>query len=76
MNPADWKVSTAPPRHGWAPGEYLNNCHTCGCVFIGDKRAWTCADCAYKEPDPPTTEERIADLIRVTSDCFKTPNST
>jgi hypothetical protein len=34
---------------GWAPGNYTNKCHTCGEMFTGDKRAWTCADCAYGE---------------------------
>jgi hypothetical protein len=46
-------TDTRPQRRGWAPGEYLNHCRTCEVVFIGDKRAWTCADCAYKEPDAP-----------------------
>lgn len=38
-------------RNGWAPGDYSNKCNTCGSRFTGDKRAWTCADCAYKEED-------------------------
>lgn len=36
-----------PSRGGWAPGRYLRKCVGCGDGFIGDKRAVTCADCAY-----------------------------
>ena len=32
----------------WAPGDYYNQCRDCGDMFIGDKRAIMCADCAYK----------------------------
>ena len=48
----DWrtaKVDVRPQKDWWAPGEYLCWCRTCKCGFIGDKRAGTCADCAYKE---------------------------
>lgn len=31
---------------GYAPGGYLCACTACDCSFIGDKRAWRCADCA------------------------------
>lgn len=31
----------------WAPGNYSNRCCECGEMFIGDKRAGMCADCAY-----------------------------
>jgi hypothetical protein len=51
---------TRPQRHGWAPGDYLGPCRGAGCahkpreerLFIGDKRAIMCADCAYALPDP------------------------
>jgi hypothetical protein len=39
-----------PPRAGWAGGNYSNVCHICKQIFLGDKRAFTCAPCAYKEP--------------------------
>lgn len=39
-----------PKKDGWAPGKYTNECHKCGRQFTGDKRASTCADCAYGEP--------------------------
>lgn len=38
-----------PKRGGWAPGNYFNKCIACDTLFIGDKRAGVCADCAYKE---------------------------
>jgi hypothetical protein len=42
-----------PHRHGWAPGGYINKCGGgCGKYFIGAKRAYSCADCAYAQPDP------------------------
>lgn len=47
-----------PKRFGWAPGEYTNQCFSCKWHFIGDKRAYMCAECAYSEksldvkPDP------------------------
>ena len=38
------------PQKGWyAPGEYLVMCRRCRDYFIGDKRAFLCADCAYGE---------------------------
>jgi hypothetical protein len=39
-----------PPRNGWAKGFYSRNCHMCHEAFVGDKRAITCAECAYTEP--------------------------
>jgi hypothetical protein len=35
------------PLGGWGPGRYHCKCCYCGCDFIGDKRAVSCADCAY-----------------------------
>ncbi len=39
-----------PPNGGWAPGEYFAQCFRCKTIFVGDKRAYECADCAYKIP--------------------------
>lgn len=39
-----------PAVNGWAPGHYLCRCTTCNCEFLGEKRAFTCADCAYNTP--------------------------
>ena len=48
------------PRRGlWAPGGYDHKCIRCSELFIGDKRAVECADCAYKEPDATPETERI-----------------
>lgn len=33
---------------GWAPGDYTCICSTCGCSFIGDKRASVCYPCAVE----------------------------
>lgn len=41
------KEDTRPKRGMWAPGKYMCECHSCGVVFVGDKRAIECADCAY-----------------------------
>lgn len=36
-----------PQFNLWAPGDYMSTCFKCGCIFLGDKRAQNCADCAY-----------------------------
>lgn len=41
------KEDTRPARGGYAPGNYIVVCHGCNEVFVGDKRASQCADCAY-----------------------------
>lgn len=41
------KEDRRPRRGGWAPGKYMNECRKCHAIFIGDKRAIDCADCAY-----------------------------
>lgn len=60
---ADYKRDTRPPRKGWAPGQYLNKCCTCGSQMLSDKRAVLCADCAYKEA-VPTPDRRVSDERR------------
>ena len=52
--PLSSKKDERPQRHGWAPGSYMRKCYACDTTFIGDKRAVTCADCAYK--DAPTSD--------------------
>ncbi len=57
----NWRRDQRPKRYGWAPGSYMGSCGGEGCrsksvedkVFIGDKRATMCADCAYALPWPP-----------------------
>ena len=57
------KIDQRPTRWGWSPGGYGQRCLTCGDGFIGDKRASSCADCAYKRPDLEETKESVsADL--------------
>lgn len=46
---AKYKEDHRPPRGGWADGHYLRKCFLCQQGFFGDKRAVSCADCAYKE---------------------------
>lgn len=41
-------ASLDPPRGGWAPGDYMCECASCGAPFIGDKRSVVCAECAYE----------------------------
>ena len=43
------KIDCRPYREGrgWAPGNYFCTCYACSCRFIGEKRAYECADCAY-----------------------------
>jgi len=37
------------PLGAYAPGGYQCKCHGCGTTFIGDKRAFSCLECALKE---------------------------
>ena len=45
----EMKEDKRPKKGAWAPGYYTNKCQECGDGFIGDKRAHSCADCAYIE---------------------------
>jgi len=67
FTPADQR----PQRFGWAPGSYLCHCSTCKKKFVGDKRAITCAPCAYAAPDPspePSNDDVIGQLQRCISE--------
>lgn len=44
------KTDQRPQKGAWAPGDYMCRCMTCQAYFHGDKRAHSCADCAYKLP--------------------------
>lgn len=64
------KEDDRPRKGGWAPGSYHCQCHSCGEFFIGDKRAITCADCAYgldtsKIVDATITVSSHSELKRV-----------
>lgn len=56
-NPWPW------PVNGYAPGDYMCKCRSCGCTFQADKRAWNCLECAVhllvsldEEKEAPETE--------------------
>ena len=49
-----------PKKGMWAPGSYQCWCLKCGNIFVGDKRALTCADCAYAAP--PVTAD-VAEVL-------------
>ena len=54
-----YKEDHRPPRGGWADGYYMCRCCKCDDVFIGDKRAVICADCAYAVPCATEKEKEI-----------------
>ena len=44
-----WSCGDKRPAMGWwAPGPYICLCNKCNVMFLGDKRAVQCADCAYE----------------------------
>jgi hypothetical protein len=43
---------------GWGPGRYQCRCIECNTIFLGDKRAVVCADCAYGQQDTVSTVGR------------------
>lgn len=53
-----------PQRFGWAPGGYIRKCPLCDTQFVGDKRAYMCAPCAYAKPDEATTPNPSPALSR------------
>lgn len=53
---------------GYAPGGYLCHCRACNARFDGDKRAYTCRECAKKSFDvklsePTTSTKSQPDMI-------------
>ncbi len=46
-----------PAKGKWSPGTYQCRCIRCNRMFIGDKRATVCADCAYKATSLGMSEE-------------------
>lgn len=63
LNP---KEDERPKRRAWAPGGYLGRCVDCGDQFSGDKRALTCADCAYLNWNPTHRHGKTGGLYRLT----------
>ena len=49
-NPPLFENRDLRPLKGlWAPGNYMRECTSCEEWFCGDKRALSCASCAYKD---------------------------
>jgi hypothetical protein len=46
----------------WAGGECIIPCISCNRLFLGDKRAGNCADCAYSIPDS-VDEKSVAGAV-------------
>lgn len=46
MTSADDNQTKPWPLAGYAPGHYWNKCHRCEQIFVGDKRAVHCLECA------------------------------
>jgi len=49
INFTGMEIDQRQQKNGWAPGTYLRRCSDCNVWFGGDKRAITCANCAYKD---------------------------
>lgn len=58
MSALRWKEDKRPKRGSWAPGNYFSKCMQCDSLFVGDKRALWCADCAYKDEASDAALER------------------
>jgi hypothetical protein len=48
----EWDSDQRPQRTGWATGLYTCTCLECGKGFMGAKRSWNCAPCAYGDEKP------------------------
>ena len=55
------KKDTRPAVVGWAPGGYVRQCRTCLDTFEGDKRATSCAPCAYGDDAANTLRQPCID---------------
>lgn len=55
------KMDSRPRRGAWAPGTYICECFRCHQQFMGDKRAGSCADCAYRPADPVPASLSVED---------------
>jgi hypothetical protein len=60
-------LDTRPRKGMWAPGSYICRCLDCEEHFVGDKRALSCAPCAYKMPDTEVIAKFRAALERIAS---------
>lgn len=60
--PDDWQHLK---QYGYAPGNYMSRCRTCGDTPVMDKRAITCRPCAEKKHAAAQQSEREAILSRL-----------
>ncbi len=58
-------IAVPIPFNGWAPGNYQNNCWCCKELFIGDKLAQVCLECAIHFTD------RNFEIIGLSSEILK-----
>ena len=60
------RLDLRPAIGWWSPGggEYTVTCNQCKCMFVGDKRAGHCADCAYENHEKKL-KELIVDVYRI-----------
>lgn len=42
-------IDPRPMLKGWGPGDYFCTCSICNRRYIGAKRSWMCAHCAYAD---------------------------
>lgn len=53
------------PIGGYAPGNYMNNCGSCGDEFMGDKRALECERCGRHSE---STRKYVIQVLQFISD--------
>jgi hypothetical protein len=58
-------MDSRPQERGWYPGGYMSTCDHCDKFFIGGKRAFHCAPCAYSGLIPyPTIPDWRKEVLR------------
>jgi hypothetical protein len=72
--PGHAKEDSRPARGGWAPGNYMQGCAVCRDLFVGDKHAVECADCAYRPIQETAILEPKDSVIWVCEKCWPTTN--
>lgn len=45
------RIDERPGKGGWAPGDYFGYCSSCKEEYLGAKRSFFCADCAYNRDE-------------------------
>jgi hypothetical protein len=72
---ADWQHLK---RYGYAPGNYMSKCHSCGDVPVMDKRATTCRPCAeamhaaaLEQPEPRNQCGETCERAKLCATCAR-----